>query len=661
MNNTSLQFRTQVGLLAVLIASQFWMSTADASIEDDELLQFISAAQQPKKTAPVTSPRPASVFRDSNSSGAATAVTESNSRARAPVSVSLPTPVVRTPVATPATTLAASTQALPKKTTVTAPAAGVRQPVLIWESEPAVSVPRAQALPKAEAKPGNAPVRPLFSGQASTTIAAAPVTHAVAKPVVDVKENVGPAVSSAAQQRAAAELNQQQNVNFNPFTAVPEEPVAASNQEAKQLNRLNALPSAAALNSHHKGAGPDENALRAIFYRATQIALQTSPQLRSAQFSVQAAEANVDEAKGQRWPQVDLSTSSRSVQFGGGEKSKQSNVPAVSMNVATTLYDFGQTGHTIDSRKKTANAASSAVNASAEDLAWQVSGALVELSKQRLIIELSQQYVARMKELVKMLSGIVGSDPGRRSELTQARGRELQAQSSLDNALAKARETEITLYKLIGNTEVPLPRTAQWNLALSSMERLLSNVDQHPVLRQAQAQTEAAIAEAKAVRSSNMPKVNWVVSKNTAEDQFGRQQAWQTGVNVSWGLFRGGSGTAAEQAALQRAEAQREQIAEQKRDLDYRIRNADQDARSMLQRADLYRNLTVESDRIRLAFFDQWYHLGKRTLLDVLSAESDYYNNRVAEVTNRFDSYSATFRGYASAGQLIPWLSGNLR
>jgi len=150
-------------------------------------------------------------------------------------------------------------------------------------------------------------------------------------------------------------------------------------------------------------------------------------------------------------------------------------------------------------------------------------------------------------------------------------------------------------------------------------------------------------------------------AKNTAEDQFGRQQAWQTGVNVSWGLFRGGSGTAAEQAALQRAEAQREQIAEQKRDLDYRIRNADQDARSMLQRADLYRNLTVESDRIRLAFFDQWYHLGKRTLLDVLSAESDYYNNRVAEVTNRFDSYSATFRGYASAGQLIPWLSGNLR
>ncbi|WP_343553473.1 TolC family protein [Pantoea sp.] len=492
-----------------------------------------------------------------------------------------------------------------------------------------------------------APKQPLLQWETPTPKTVTPTAHVE--------------VTAAAQQRAGQELHQQQKLGFNPFTAIPEEPVAASKQEATLLNRANALPTASALNRSHQASGPDENALRAIFHRATQIALQTSPKLRSAQFDAQAAEANVAEAKGQRWPQVDVGTSSRSYQFGGGTKTQQSNTPAVNINMATTLYDFGQTSHTIDSRQKSATAAGIAVNASSEDLAWQVSSALVELSKQRLIIELSQQYLARMKELVKMLSGIVGADPGRRSELTQARGRELQAQSSLDNALTKARETEITLSKLIGNSEIALPRTAQWNLSLASLDRLIASIDNHPVIRQAQAQTEAALAEAKAVKSSNLPKVNWVVSKNTAEDQFGRQQAWQTGVNVSWGLFRGGSGTAAERAALQRAESSREQVAEQKRDLDYRIRNADQDARSMLQRSDLYRNLTVESDRIRLAFFDQWYHLGKRTLLDVLSAESDYYNNRVAEVTNRFDSYSATFRGYASAGQLLPWLGGNFR
>lgn len=77
----------------------------------------------------------------------------------------------------------------------------------------------------------------------------------------------------------------------------------------------------------------------------------------------------------------------------------------------------------------------------------------------------------------------------------------------------------------------------------------------------------------------------------------------------------------------------------------------------MAERAALYKGLTVESDRIRQDFYDQWYHLGRRTLLDVLSAESDLYNNQVSEISNRFDSYSAVIQGYFSAGMLSRWLT----
>ena len=148
----------------------------------------------------------------------------------------------------------------------------------------------------------------------------------------------------------------------------------------------------------------------------------------------------------------------------------------------------------------------------------------------------------------------------------------------------------------------------------------MAQVNDHPTLTQAREQAEASFDEAKALKSSNLPQVNWVVSKSTGRDEYnGREEAWQTGINVSWGVFRGGSSKAAEQAAVQRAYAQREQAENQLDDLQQRVRAADQDAHSMLQRADLYRNLTTESDRIRHDFFDQWYHLGKRTLLDVLT------------------------------------------
>lgn len=401
---------------------------------------------------------------------------------------------------------------------------------------------------------------------------------------------------------------------------------------------------------------PSEGEIRELFNDAVKTALNISPEVRGANYNTEAAEANVDEAKGQRWPQIDVSTRSKSYQFGGGERRYSDSRPAFTVNMATTVLDFGRTSNTIKSREALHEAAKNNSGAQAEDIAWQVVSSLVELSKQRQITSLSQKYVARMNELVTMLDGIVKVDQGRRSELTQARGRLLQAQSSLDTAVARARDIEITLNRLLGEKKVSLPTATVWNLKPGDLTTQLSAIERHPTILQARAETESALAEADAARSGSLPTVTWNVGKSTGRDELGREQSWETGVNVSWPIFRGGSQRATELSAARRADASRETIEKQLRDLDNRVRAADQDAHSMLDRAELYHNLSLESDRIRHDFFDQWYHLGRRTLLDVLSAESDFYGNQVAEATNRFDAYAAIFRSYASAGTLSQWL-----
>jgi adhesin transport system outer membrane protein len=399
--------------------------------------------------------------------------------------------------------------------------------------------------------------------------------------------------------------------------------------------------------------------LKHQFAAAIRSALIINPKIQASLSQSEAAEANIDEAKGQRWPQVDVSAASPNKQFGSGNRTPQNNLPTLGVSIATNLYDFGQTSRTIESKEEQFTAASQDTIAQKEDIAWQVSSALIEQRKQQVIIEISKQYVQRMQELTTMLSGIVQADAGRRSELTQARGRLLQAQSLLENAESRERDSEITLKRLLGGKSVSLPPSSTWAFNFGSLDDQLRNLDHHPGILKASAESRAAMKEAEAVKASGKPKLNWVVSKNTAEDDFGRQQSWQTGLNVSWGIFRGGSNNASERSAVLRAEASKQLVQEQMREYEQRIRAADQDAHSMQSRAILYGNLTVESDRIRKDFFDQWYHLGKRTLLDVLSAETDYYNNRVSEVSNRMDSYTAIFRGYASAGSLVNWLTSN--
>lgn len=498
---------------------------------------------------------------------------------------------------------------------------------------------------------------------------AAPVAASPSQPVKAVSQpvtNVARAPKTGSQTLEFSKVADPATVKFAPARPKGTEstastPVTASNSASRPAEApgVSALAFNGRLASRQGTAtGPSELELKEIFYRAVQAAAERSPKVQRAHAELAAADADIDEAKGQRYPQVDLGTTAGSKKFGSGSENSEGTSSGINLNIVTPVYDWGRIRNTIESRSHLSTAATSAIEAELESSAFDVTNTLVELGKQRIIVDLSQQYVDRMGELVKMLAGIVAVDKGRSSELTQAKARLLQAQAARDSADTRAKDAEINLRKLVGERPIMIPRTKEWNIRLANLDHLLSMTEDHPVINQAKAQTESAEAQARVVRSSSLPQLNWVVTKSTAEDSLGREQPWETHLAVTWGAFRGGSTRASERAALQRAEAGRHEVEQQRLDLEYRIRTANHEAKTFLERAELYRDLTVESDGIRVAFYEQWYHLGKRTLLDVLSAESDHYGNRVSEVTNRFDGYQAILRQYAGAGALAGWLRG---
>lgn len=572
----------------------------------------------------------------------------------------------------------------------------------------------AQPRPEESVKPAPAPVRRTLSNQDSALVSfapeAAPVaqvrsatagsvtatakTAAVAMQTKDSglatftassQRPVSAAVDTSQASRQSATAISRKKEQLLSFSSVTATPTVATTAPARPVNETPARPTPAAktngqnplIEQTHsvsalalaalpprmaarRGAGntvlgPSEAELREVFNRAVETAIDRAPTIFRAKAEQEAAIADVDEAKGQRWPQVDVGTQTSPIKFGKGSD-EESGSGGINLAVTTPLYDWGRIRNSIDSRKRLSVAANESLEAEKETTGYEVVTTLVELGKQRIIVDLSQQFADRMDDLVKMLAGIVAVDKGRYSELTQAKARLLQAQALRDAADAKARDAEITLRKLVGDRPIPIPRTKEWNLRLANLDQLLEDAKSHPTIRQATAEAESADLQAKAVRAGGLPQLNWVVSKSTAEDSIGREQPWQTNLTMTWGAFRGGSTRAAERAALQRADASRYQTDQQRRDLEFRIRTADNDARTQLERAELYRDLAVESGQIREDFYLQWHHLGKRTLLDVLSAENEHYGNQVSEITNRFDGYQAILRQYASAGTLARWL-----
>ncbi|MGA7812876.1 TolC family protein, partial [Caballeronia sp.] len=163
-------------------------------------------------------------------------------------------------------------------------------------------------------------------------------------------------------------------------------------------------------------------------------------------------------------------------------------------------------------------------------------------------------------------------------------------------------------------------------------------------------------ATAKSVRAGGLPQLNWVINKTTAPDSFGQRQSWTTMLQLSWTPFQGGSQQAAERAALARASSSDDKREQLQHDSEFKVRDAHHDAIALATRTKLYGELSVETDLVRKQFFEQWYHLNRRSLVDVLSAESDFYNNQVSQVTTQFDAYQAILKIHLNNGTLDEWL-----
>ncbi|WP_430389232.1 Ig-like domain-containing protein [Dyella sp. 20L07] len=370
-----------------------------------------------------------------------------------------------------------------------------------------------------------------------------------------------------------------------------------------------------------------------------------------------AAPSIVGSVKGQRWPQLNISSNSKAYAVGRSQAyDDYLRQPSIGAEIVTPVYDFGRLKKTINSYQHLADAGYQNYRHELNNSAAEVSNALIELVKNQILADVSQRYVDRLETLENMLADIVKVDTGRFSELTQAKARLLQAKANRDAIVARVSDQELVLRKYVGNASLPKITTESWGISKADVESLLPMLNGHPLVLKAQEETASSESNAAAVKASALPQLNWVVSKSTGKDAYGRSQPWETKLSLSWAAFRGGSARAQRQAALSRAEASREREAQQREDLEHQIRASVLDSGVLLDRADAFRELTDENERIRRAFFQQWYHLGRRTLLDVLGAENDYYNNQVNEVTSRMDGYRAIFTSHAGAGNLVNWL-----
>lgn len=392
--------------------------------------------------------------------------------------------------------------------------------------------------------------------------------------------------------------------------------------------------------------------------RLAQEALNRSARLGSARLLAEAANFDIDELRGAAKPQVSVngSVGPAMTKYYHAVDSQGFQTTA-GLNVTGMLYDGGRLSSLTRWREELAKSALSGAQSAREQVVYEAISIALERNRYKLQAHVYQQQARKMSCMVELLSEIVAEDKGRASELLQARKTQAQAEVSRENALAMGRQMEIRLRKIIGD-QLPVSEGIAVPLsATPDRGEVIRLMALHPDALQLRGQVDAAEQYALSIDARQKPQLNWMASSSSSSRGDTKSVSFQAGVMVSYNVFNGGSDQAAAMAAHKRAEASRQQYDDFIKTLTNRVSEVYDTASSAQERAKKYVEILKDSDRLRMSTFQQWSQLGRRSLFDVMSAESDHFNLRISYVNALHDGYQANVQLRSLGGNLTSWLS----
>ena len=311
-----------------------------------------------------------------------------------------------------------------------------------------------------------------------------------------------------------------------------------------------------------------------------------------------------------------------------------------SFTVSKLIFDGGRVDRLTDWRTQLAESARYGHLSQQEQIALNTVALALERSRYRSHVQVYAQYVRKMSCLAEALETIVRTDRGRASELVQARKSMQQAELAQAQAQSQVRQVEVRLRRLVGDGLPGVHGLTGLLLEVPELAMLEADVMRSTDIAQLAAQAAAMGQYAAAVEAGGKPQVSWSFnggkSAGTGGGTANRSSSLGLGIAVNIPLVNPGVAPAAE-AARKRAQAavlQREDALESRR---YRVREMYEQTLSSFDRARRVGAVLRESEQVRNFTLQQWQQLGKRSLFDVMSAEGEHYNLRVAYVNALHD------------------------
>jgi adhesin transport system outer membrane protein len=434
--------------------------------------------------------------------------------------------------------------------------------------------------------------------------------------------------------------------------------VMRCNDGAEALSPLPGLP------ADVKGKGPEAARTEEPLTQLRTIALEAqarSADVQAAQFTAQAARHDIDETRAQGLPQIGMGANAAAIasrNSGAGSSSTTGGTGGLSLSLSMPLYDGGRLQYMTEYRTLLADASRQQVGIARERIVLEAINTALDRNRYRLQAQIRQQQLRKVSCLVTALEQIVAEDRGRTSELVQARKTQLQTEIMRDQAISQIRQIDVHLRQLVGENIAPWTGIGLPLFNVPPLDQVVREAKDAREVQSLRAQADALGSYAKSVNAGQKPQLSWNVGGTSGRAPgSGNTTEVRAGVALSYSIFNGHGGDAQTAAAQRRADAMRQQLeglliarvagARELHDL----------ATSSFDRAKSYAQMLRDADKLRDFTVEQWSQLGRRSLFDVISTESEYYNARVDYINSLYTGFQATAELRSLGSGLADWLT----
>lgn len=336
-----------------------------------------------------------------------------------------------------------------------------------------------------------------------------------------------------------------------------------------------------------------------------------------------------------------------------------------SLTATQNLFNGLATKNEVERTRAKSAASAYQIETAAHNVALDVTREYINVLREERILQISKENVDAVEALTKLIKERTDAGISRGVDTVQAMGRLDLARSNYQAQLGILEDAKTAFARKVGEDprNLTLPAVpSERDLPKSIKDAMQTAMKNYPTLKEAFADIEETRAQHRTAKSTNLPKVDLVLSSsrnNNLDGVTGINNDDLAMVRMRYNLFNGGADIARQRETAyqiqQATEIKNRAILQLEEQLRYSW-IAYQTAIARLPLLRSHRDSTKET----LVAFKEQFVVGQRSFLDVLDENNEYFNSSMSYETQRFNLLLARYRILHSEGLLLQYVGAKL-